>query len=383
MAIIERLRTRLPDLIGDVAADLDEPDAARVGPTVTRFLDMIASGPGLGDADRLRLRQEGATAAREGQPLAVSLDGYLSTAWVTWDHALGMVPSLDVPAMRALGSTLLRAGDDIAAEVAEGYTAAERALAATAGAARQAILDELLTHTASDAVSTGRLLRRAALAGLDPAEDHHLLVLRPSADLEGPGDLVDELGRRLARDPVRRAFLVAARGPDLVALAGSSWRAGRPFAEVVMGLSSDPWWAVVAGPMPLEQVALAHLDAVDALRVAPLVVPAHTLLRVDEVVLERALVADPVLAAAGVERWLGPLERAPRGGRELVRTLAAWLDAEQSVTATARALGVAPRTVSYRLGRIASLLGMRALTPEVVARLSSALLVARLLGRTA
>lgn len=381
VAIIDRLRARSDELVRDVAADLDEPDVERVAPTVARFLDMITDGPGLGEADRLRLRQEGAAAAREGRPLAVSLDGYLSTAWVTWDLAQRLTPQLEVPAMRALGAALLRAGDDIAAEVSEGYTTAERALAATAGAARQAILEELLTHSPSDTAGASRLLRRAALAGLDPTERHHLLVLRPAADLEGPGDLVDELARRLARDPVRRPFLVAARGPDLVALAGSSWRDGRPFQEPTRGLGDEPWWAVVAGPVSLEQVAPAYADAIDALRFAPGLLPLHDLVDVADLALERALVADPPLAGAGVDRWLAPLADAPRGGPELVRTLAAWLEAGQSVTATARALDVAPRTVSYRLDRIASLLGMAALTPDAIARLSAALLVARLLGR--
>jgi DNA-binding PucR family transcriptional regulator len=90
-------------------------------------------------------------------------------------------------------------------------------------------------------------------------------------------------------------------------------------------------------------------------------------------------VADPALAAVGVERWLAPLKAAPRGGQDLVRTLSAWLDAGQSVTATARGLGVAPRTVSYRLARIATLLGVPTLDPAVVARLSAALLLDRLL----
>ena len=122
--IIDRLRAALPDLIGDVAADLGETDAGVVAPTVTRFLDMVTAGAGLGDAARLRLRHEGATAVREGRTLASLIDGYLSTAWVTWDHALGLAPALEVPAMRALGATLLRAGDDIAAELSEGYTTA-------------------------------------------------------------------------------------------------------------------------------------------------------------------------------------------------------------------------------------------------------------------
>jgi DNA-binding PucR family transcriptional regulator len=165
----------------------------------------------------------------------------------------------------------------------------------------------------------------------------------------------------------------------VVALAAPPWRGGRPFLEATRDLAKEPWWGTVAGPVPLEEVALAYADAVDAARVTPSLRPAGSLVDVQEVALERAMVADPVLAAAGVERWLAPLADAPRGGQALVRTLSAWLDAGQSVTATARALGVAPRTVSYRLDRIATLLGARDLTPGIVARLSAALLVARLL----
>lgn len=379
-AIIDRLRGALPELIGDVAADLGEADSGRVAPTVGRFLEMITAGTGLGDAARLRLRQEGAAAVREGRTLASLIDGYLSTAWVTWDHAQGSTPALEVPAMRALGATLLRAGDDIAAELSEGYTAAERAVAATAGAARQAILDELLTGAASDPAMVSRLHRRAALAGLDPAQGHHLLVLRSVTEPEMPAELVQELDRRLARDPVRRPYLAAARGQDLVALAAAPWRDGRPFADTVADLTETPWWGVVAGPMPLEAVSAAYADAVDALRVVPAMMPARTLVAVGDLALERAMVADPVLARAGVEHWLSPLVDAPRGGEDLVRTVSAWLDAGRSVTATSRALGVAPRTVSYRLARIATLLGVPELDPDVVARLSAALLLARLLA---
>jgi len=381
VAIIDRLRSRVPELVRDVAADLGVPDAEPVGPTVRLLLDMVTGGLGLGEADRLRLRQEGAAAARLGQPLAASMDAYLSTAWVTWDHALGLSPSLEVSAMRDLGAALLRAGDDIAAALSDGYTTAERALATTEGAARQAILEELLTRSPTDPATVARLLRRAALAGLDPAQAHHLLVLRPEVDPEAQGDLVEELGRRLARGPVRRPSLVAARGADVVALAGPPWRDGRPFDEVTASLTNESWRGVVAGPVPLEEVALAYVDAIDALRVAPSLLPDQALVPVGELALERALVADPVLAAAAIDRWLTPLADAPRGGSDLVRTLATWLDAGQSVTATARTLGVAPRTVSYRLDRIASLLDMRTLSPGTVSRLSAALLMDRLLGR--
>ncbi|MFN8518010.1 MAG: helix-turn-helix domain-containing protein [Chloroflexota bacterium] len=171
------------------------------------------------------------------------------------------------------------------------------------------------------------------------------------------------------------------RGSDVVALVGGASRDGRPATDATDDLGDDAWWGVAAGPVALEDVAAAYADAVDALRVAPSVLPPRTVADVRELALERALVAAPALASAGADRWLAPLEDAPRGGQELVRTLAAWLEAGQSVTATARALEVAPRTVSYRLDRVASLLGARSLTPDVVARLSAALLLARLLGR--
>ena len=284
---------------------------------------------------------------------------------MTWDHAQDLEPPLDVAAMRALGAALLRAGDDIAAALSEGYTIAERALAATAGAARQAILDELLTRAPSDPAAVARLLRRAALGGLDPAEDHHLLLLRPSGEPEATG-AGRGAARRLARDPARRPHLVAARGPDVVALAGGPWREGRPFEEATADLTDEPWWAVVAGPFRLGDAARAYVEAVDASRVAPAVLPTHGVVPVADLALERALVADPVLAAAAVERWLTPLVDAPRGGPDLVRTLGAWLATGRSVAATARALRVAPRTVSYRLERIARTLGVHSLDADTV-----------------
>jgi hypothetical protein len=118
--IVRRLRPRVASLVRDVVTDLGDADPDLVTVTVLRFLDMITGGAGLGDADRLRLRQEGAAAARVGQPLAAPMDAYLSTAWVTWEHALDLEPPLDVPAMRDLGAALLRAGDDIAAALSDG-----------------------------------------------------------------------------------------------------------------------------------------------------------------------------------------------------------------------------------------------------------------------
>lgn len=382
-ALIGRLATQATPMAHAVARDvaLGDEEAEAV---VRRFLDMVGGGPGLRMTDQVRLRHEGAAAARGGRALALSMDAYLSTSWVVWDHALQLRPAPDRTQLGALGAALLRAGDDIAAALSDGYTAAERALAATAGATRQAILDDLLAPTTADPAAVARTLRRAALAGLDVGSPHHLLVLRASAPgiADAPDDLVDELGRRLARDPARRPHLVGARVTDVVVIAPPPWRDRIPFGEVTRELPGT-WWAVVAGPEPLEHIGRTYAEATDGLRVAPIVRPVGSVTPLVDLALERALVADPELSAMGAARWLEPLGSAIRGGRYLVPTLEAWFATGMSVTASARLLGVAPRTVSYRLDRIRRLLGVPALDPMTVARLSAAILVRRLLASTA
>ena len=130
----------------------------------------------VGQADLVRLRAEGAAAAREGRALASPIDAYLSTAWVAWDHALGVAADGDAVVLGALGAALLRAGDDIAAALADGYTSAERALATSAGATREAILGELLDPASGDPASVARLVHRVGLVGFDPGSTYQLLL---------------------------------------------------------------------------------------------------------------------------------------------------------------------------------------------------------------
>ena len=179
--LLDRLRELAPAIARDVAVDLGVGESAQgVQPLVERFLAAVAAeGVRVGEADLVRLRAEGAAAARQGRPLASPIDAYLSTAWVAWDHALRIVPGPEPEVMGALGAALLRAGDDIAAALADGFTAAERALASTAGATRQAILEELLAPGVADGARSTRLLRRATLVGLDTTMDYHVLVVRP------------------------------------------------------------------------------------------------------------------------------------------------------------------------------------------------------------
>ena len=72
-----------------------------------------------------------------------------------------------------------------------------------------------------------------------------------------------------------------------------------------------------------------------------------------------------------------PLLADERFGGELIETLQAYFDASENVTAAARRLNLATRTVAYRLEKIESLLG-HPLDGDHGRRLSTALMVQRL-----
>jgi hypothetical protein len=72
--------------------------------------------------------------------------------------------------------------------------------------------------------------------------------------------------------------------------------------------------------------------------------------------LEALALGDQRVAREVARAELGSLGAEPRHD-QLVRTLEAWFAARESVTGAASALGVAPRTVSYRLRRAEALLG--------------------------
>ena len=144
-------------------------------------------------------------------------------------------------------------------------------------------------------------------------------------------------------------------------------------------IASGPWLAVVTSPVHgLPAIGAAYRDAVESLAAAR---RAGRIGRIatDEVLLERALLADEDLGRRAVDAELGPLLTAGRTGVALLATLSAWLRNGQNVRATARALDVAARTVAYRLARIEALMG-RPLRGPVVERLATALVLRDLLA---
>ena len=104
-------------------------------------------------------------------------------------------------------------------------------------------------------------------------------------------------------------------------------------------------------------LAATYADLVDATRTAQRLGRRGWIPDPDALALERLLLADRQLADAIVRRELGPLLADERFGEELIETLQAYFDAGENVTAAARRLNLATRTVAYRLEKIESLRG--------------------------
>ena len=138
------------------------------------------------------------------------------------------------------------------------------------------------------------------------------------------------------------------------------------------------WVAVGSQPIKgIGSLARTYADLVDATRTATRLGLRGWIPDPEQLALERLLLARRDLADATVRRELGPLLADDRFGEELIETLQAYFDSAENVTAAARRLHLATRTVGYRLEKIESLLGHR-LDGENGRRLSTALMIHRL-----
>jgi hypothetical protein len=375
----------------DVSGPGDDPElvASGVRPAVERIAAALATGPKLSDEDIAAIRSEGAAEARRGATVGIVIDRYLSAGWAIWEAAVRLGP--EPASLASLGAALLRAGDAAAAAVAEGHGEAQRELASRAAAARQAFVDELLDLDPADRDALARLDRRAASLGVPRMASWQPYVVDVGRELEDGGPEAARVERALTR-PERSGGsagqpVVAIRRGRLVVLVPGD-RDRRDIGGIAGDLASDRPPTVLRGRRVdvLEQVGLAVVDAMAALDVAIRVGstvrggprPDAVVLDETAVALELAILADRHRLAAAVEHELGPLLDAPRAGTRLVQTFRAWLDHRQNLQATARALGIAPRTVAYRLERVERLTG-RPLDGRAVRRLATAVFAADLL----
>jgi hypothetical protein len=329
-------------VIADVGDDAETLDIAAWLATLARS---AKAGERLSGATRNRLSAAGARAAEDQLPLPLVIDTWLTVGWVQW-RSLEKDEATDEHGR--LAGAMLRALDDGAKALADGYTRAQQAAVRKDESARATLLDWLLGGTAPD-----RVAEAAARLGVDIGGRRSVLVV---------GEVSETILGRLHES----GALAAPRAGTVVAVV-----AGRvPRGPETAGLGRPGLG--VAGIRTSYGEALRALDVARRLGLRGVVPYA-------EVLPEALIGQDRATLRELVETTLTPLVDGKTGNSTHVETIETWIDEGLSVAATARRLAVNERTVRYRLARIATLTGLDLQDAEDRFRLELAIRGRRLL----
>jgi hypothetical protein len=365
-------------------------------------------------------RASGTIAARTDRPLVILLHRYAVTRRLIWEQCVTAMEAgrLDPGLLASFGRFLLLWNELTSLAATDGYRAAERAILARAVDARRGALQELLGVVTDDAASQARLRRLAVKHGLDPDRAYRLVAISPRPDTDPTSERQDAGEEELEVLAGRIGHLLGSAAPGAEGVVGIRLPAVFPLFGLIAVLARDDWAGLTRLPNVLDRVvgglvaatppggrrgkgvptdagppawvacgsravvgvgslAASYADLVDATRTARRLGLRGWIADPEQLALERLLLADRHLADVTVQRELGPVLADARSGDELIETLQAYFDTGENVTAAARRLHLATRTVAYRLEKIASLLG-HPLDGEHGRRLSTALMVHRL-----
>lgn len=358
------------DVLADVAAaaaqDSGGVPAELLGDFLPVVVAAVVAGRPVPPPDVRRYRSLGDRAARQGVALRAVLDLYLSAAWRLWPHLPSVLAAQDRPdGVVVAGQVMLHAADDVVAALTEGYQLARRALVRTQESARREFIDDLLGGTA-DVVG---LLHRADGFGLDLTGPYAVVTIDAQRAFDDGLPLIATLERAisgvqgdaqtlLASKEGRLAVVFAA--PDRAAIEHVVTRLGEVLGRQRDGRAAmGPWRLGVGRPGPgADGVVSSYRESLDALDLGARLALPGRVVDARDVLAYRVLLRDRGALADLVESTFGPL-RAVRGGPQpLVATLAAYTAAGGNSAATARALHLSVRAVTYRLDRVRDLTGL-------------------------
>ena len=377
--LVDRLRSDPEPILATARDDTRQP-AEELRTAFDRIMTML-DGSMDAATEHETFRAIGDEAARDGLRAAYVLDRYLSLAWAIW-AAVETIQTAGRDEIHDFGDRLLRGMDRAIAAMAEGYRAAAIELARRLAIRHRAVLDELLGSGHATPEERDRMRRSAHANGIDPDGRFRLIVIAladPSYEelqesVVRLAPIVGAPAAELWTDPtIRLPQFIEWRG-RLVLLAEAGWQRDARLRDSLERERSGEWTAVDTGPLEgIEAVASAVVEADYALRIASRLDRRGWIDTPSALALEATFLVDERLVLSAVEHELGPILDDRRMGRELIETLRVYLDSRQSIARTARRLGVAPRTVTNRLGRIEGLLG-RKLGEGLGVRLGAALM---------
>lgn len=342
-----------------------------------------------------RFRVHGESAAAQGVALRALLDLYLSAAWRLWRELPTVVGAHSDPAaVVAAGEVMLRAVDDVVAELAEGFQLARRSLVRSQVSARREFVDDLLTGGA-DVVG---LLGRASGFGLHLSGPHAVAVVTAEREFTDDNPLVRDVERAVQGSKGDADALVASKSGNLVVVFAAPDRTA--IEQVLGGVRSalgprrdehgrvhlqrrvmeGTWQLAVSRPRTTAAgVVASYREALDALDLAQRLSLNSPVVDARDLLVYRVLVNDRPAVIDLIDTLLTPLVEARGGAEPLVQTLLAYFASGGNTAKAARELHLSVRAVTYRLDRIRELTGLNVNDPNDGFALHAAVLGAQLL----
>ena len=165
------------------------------------------------------------------------------------------------------------------------------------------------------------------------------MARRIDQSLRRPGRYDDGMsaGIRVPLAVTWRGAIVGILGPD-----PREWQRLQEAVTKVFGSGAPSWIAIATRVDGVTALARSLAELQEGLRVADGIDRRGVIDDLSELGIERLLLSDPDLAAAIVERELGPLLADPRMGDELIETLQVFFDAGERTVARLPAGSTSP-----------------------------------------
>jgi sugar diacid utilization regulator len=349
---------------------------------------------------RLRSRElrecaaAGRRAAAAGVALRALVDLYLSAGWRLW-RDVPAVATGDAERVRAAALSVLRATDDGVAALVEGYQLALADLGRLHESTKREVLDRLLGGGQQAVDATGP----AADLGLVLSGPVSVLVARAGSGFGHPAGAALPVrveralqGRHGDAQPLVAVrpdeFVCVFAAPDAAAVAHVCRTVA---AEIDAHLAADPtartaatrgraWRGAVSSPRTgAAAVRASHDEARYALEIADRLGLEQPVVDAAELAIYRVLLQDRPAVADLIRGTLTPLTTARGGALPLLETLSAYYATGCVATEAAARLYLSVRTVTYRLARVAELIGRDPTDPAHRFTVQAAVTAARLL----
>jgi broad specificity phosphatase PhoE len=361
-----------------IAADFAEAESLPVslfGDYLKTLLAVAETGRRLTRDELEACCQHGEEAAALGVALRAVVDAYLTVTWQAWDQLPAVRTAGSVGAVRSVARAVLRAADDTAAALADGYERAQRITVRREEALRREFIDDLLAGRGDLEL----LVERAERFGLRLGGRHAVAVAtaeEPLGDATAftrrvEAEVLHRFGGRDVLVATKAGLLVcvvpAADGQVVGELAGLLRRLG----SIKVGVGRPR-----AGPTG---VARSYEEGREALELAGRLGLDDPVVEAASLLVYRVLLRDRGAIAELVDGVLAPLTQARGGAQPLLDTLTAYFQTGGVAAEAARRLHLGTRTVTYRLDRVRVLTGYSATDPAHRFTLEAAVLGARLL----